>query len=88
MKSADDAVEKLIERFNNSIKKVTGDAGLLAREDRRKTIMLRDIEKSLEENLGKIELTWEELVKEVLKQNPTELGRMSEAIQIHLRKNR
>ncbi len=88
MKSADDATEKLIERFNESIKKVIGDAGFLAREERKKTILLRHIEKSLQENLGKIELSWKEILKEVLKQNPTDLGHISEGIQVHLRKGR
>lgn len=85
MKSADDAIIKLIDRFNGSIKKVIGDAGLLSREDRRKTILLRDIEESLEESLGKIELNWEELLQEVLKQNPTDLGKISQGIRTHIR---
>jgi len=86
MKSADEAVSRLIERFNQSIKKVIGDAGLLSRKARRKTILLRDIEDALEENLGQVELTWEELLKEVLKQNPTDLGKISQGIRTHLRK--
>jgi histone H3/H4 len=88
IKSEKTALKKLASRFNEEIKKVIADAGKLAKKKRRKTILKRDIEAALEKNLGKINLTWQETLQEILKQNPTELGHISEGINIHLRKRK
>lgn len=88
LKSATKALEKLIGRFNEEIKKVISDAAEIAKDDRKKTILPRHIEASLEKNLGKIELTWQELLEELLKQKPTDLGHISEGITIYLRKQK
>jgi len=88
LKSADDAIDKLIDRFNKEIKKVIANAGNLAKKDRRKTILTRDIEAALEKNLGKTDLTWKELLDDFFKQNPTDLGKISEGISIYLRKQK
>ncbi|MBA3066124.1 hypothetical protein FP828_06510 [bacterium] len=88
IKSEDKALKKLAARFNKEISKVISDAKESANKKRRKTILLRDIETALEKNLGKIDLTWPETLQEILKQNPTDLGHISEGIQIHLRKRK
>ncbi len=88
LKSSDSAIDQLIDRFNKEIKKVIADAGNLAKKDKRKTILPRDIEASLEKNLGKTDLTGKELLAEFLKQNPTDLGKISEGISIYLRKQK
>jgi len=88
IKSSEEAVEKLVERFNEEIKKVIKDAGNLAQKDRRKTILLRDVEAALKKNLGKVNLSWQELLEEFLKQNPTDLGRISEGISTYLREHK
>ena len=87
-KSAEDAINKLMERFNQAIKTVLADSGKLAAKDRRKTILQRDVEAALEKNLGKTDLTAQELLEEVLKQNPTDLGHISQGISIYLRKQK
>ncbi len=88
LKSSDGAIDKLMERFNEKIKKVIADAGNLAKKDKRKTILPRHMEAALEKNLGKTDLTWKELLEEFLKQNPTDLGKLSEGISIYLRKQK
>lgn len=80
IKSADEAVQLLVDRFNEVIIKVINDAAGFARKKRRKTVLLRDMERALEESLGMIDPTWEELLKELLKRNPTELARVAEGI--------
>jgi len=87
-KSEKTAIKKLSARFSKEISKVISDAKESAKKKRRKTILLRDIEAALEKNLGKINLSWQETLQEILKQNPTDLGHISEGIQIHLRKRK
>ncbi|MEA3506079.1 MAG: hypothetical protein U9R36_01075 [Elusimicrobiota bacterium] len=83
IKSADDAVNILTRRFNEVIVKAINDAAIFARRKRRKTIMPRDMERSIEENLGMLDPTPEELLKEILKHNPTDLAHIAEGIGRH-----
>jgi len=86
MKSADSAINKIIKGVNGQIKKIIANAVKLSKEKRRKTILDQDVETALRKTIARTDLTWEELLQEILKQNPTELGKISEGIDIHLRK--
>lgn len=86
MRSSDSAVKKFIKEFDLSIEAVLKEAGKLAKEDKRNTVMDQDIIPALEKHLGKKHLTWQETAEEVIHQNPTDLGKISKAINDYIEK--
>lgn len=80
MRSSDAAVEKLINRLEDTIADVVAEATRLAKEDRRKTIMEYDIDPALEKHVGKKHLTWQETAAEVIRHSPADLGKISKTI--------
>jgi len=80
MRSSTGAVKMLIKAFDSTIEDIISDAAKLAKEDKRNTIMEQDVTPALEKHLGKKHLTWQETAEEVIRQNPTDLGKISKKI--------
>jgi hypothetical protein len=88
MRSTTEAVNKLIEDFDSTIETVITEAETLAKEQKRNTIMDQDVIPALEKHLGKKHLTWQETAEEIIRQNPTDLGKISKAINDYIEKER
>ena len=86
VRSSDKAVKKFIKEFDAAIGATLKEAKKLAREDKRNTIMDQDIIPALEKHLGKKYLTWQETVKEIIRQNPADLGKISKAVNDYIEK--
>lgn len=80
MRSNEAAVNDLTSRFNSLIESVISEAAKLAKEYKRNTILQEDIKLALEKLVGKKHLDWQELLNEVLLQNPIDLGNISKGI--------
>ena len=80
MRSSDSAVKRSISEFDSAIETVLKEAGELAQADKRNTVMDQDIISAVEKHLGKKNLTWQETAEEIIRQNPTDLGKISKAI--------
>jgi len=87
MQSTKDAVEEFISRFNSLTATVLERAAKLSQEDKRKTIMLPDIQTALEKTVGKKYLSWEDVLASTLRQNPTDLGKISKGIVDYIKKH-
>ncbi len=87
-KSADEAVKLFTERFEQEMKEVISYAKNLSLQDRRKTIMKRDIIAAIDEKLGQLKLPWREAFNQLVKQNPSELGKIAQQIDSYLRKEK
>ena len=88
MRSSESAVKKFISEFDSAIEDTLTDAGKLAKEDKRNTIMDKHIIPALEKHLGKKHLTWQETAEEIIRQNPTDLGKISKAINDYIEKEK
>lgn len=88
MRSSDSAVKTCLREFDLAIETVLNDAGKLSKEDKRNTIMDEDIVPALEKHLGKKHLTWQETADEIIRQNPTDLGKISKAINDYIEKEK
>jgi len=88
MRSSDSSVKKFIKEFDSAIAATLMDAGKLSKEDKRNTLMDEDIITAVEKHLGKKHLTWQETAGEIIKQNPTDLGKISKAINDYIEKER
>ena len=88
MRSSDGAVKKFLSEFDMAIENTLSDAGKLAKDAKRNTVMDEDIVPALEKHLGKKHLTWEETAEEIIRQNPTDLGKISKAINDHIEKEK
>jgi len=86
MRSSTGAVKKIIKDFDSAIEDVINEAGKLSKEDKRNTIMDQDVIPALEKHLGKKHLTWQETADEIIRQNPTDLGKISKAINDYIEK--
>lgn len=86
MRSSESAVKKSMSEFDSAIETVLKEAGALAKEDKRNTIMEQDIIAAVEKHLGKRHLTWQETAEEIIRQNPTDLGKISKAINDYIEK--
>lgn len=80
MRIAKDAVNKYIAEFDDVQDTVIKEAKRLALEEKRSTILKPDIAAALEKYLRRKNLPWDETAKEVIKHNPTDLGKISKAI--------
>ena len=87
LRSNEDAVNKLIQEIDSTIEKVINDAGGLAQEDKRSTILVQDIVSGLEKYLSKKHLTWQEISDEIVLQTPADLGKISKVIKDYIEKD-
>lgn len=88
MRSSEGAAKKFIAEFDTAIGDTLADAGKLAKEHKRNTILDEDIIQALEKHLGKKHLTWQETAEEIIRQNPTDLGKISKAINDYIEKEK
>ena len=88
MRSSGSAVKKFLSEFDTAIEATLNDAGKLAKENKRNTILDEDIIPALEKHLGKKHLTWQETAEEIIQQNPTDLGKISKAINDYIEKEK
>lgn len=88
MRSADKTVKKFIHRFDTVIAATLKDAGALAKEDNRNTIMDQDIIPALVAHLSKENLTWQETAESILKKPPADLGKISKTINNYIEKGK
>jgi histone H3/H4 len=87
MRSSESAVKLSMKEFDSAIEIVLKEAGELAKEDKRNTIMDQDIISAVEKHLGKRNLTWQETADEIIRKNPTDLGKISKAINDYIDKD-
>lgn len=88
MRSSENAVKKSLNEFDTAIETVLKEAGELAKQDKRNTVMDQDIISAVEKHLGKKNLTWQETAEEITRQNPTDLGKISKAINDYIEKEK
>lgn len=88
MRASDPAIKELIERVDSLVIDVLSEAQTLAKENKRKTVMGPDMEMALEKYLGQRRLDWTELSEEIIRQNPTDLGNISKAINTFIQKSK
>jgi len=86
MRSSESAVKLSMKEFDSAIEIVLKEAGELAKEDKRNTVMDQDIISAVEKHLGKRNLTWQETAEEIIRKNPTDLGKISKAINDYITK--
>ncbi|MBU4258822.1 MAG: NFYB/HAP3 family transcription factor subunit [Candidatus Omnitrophica bacterium] len=87
MRSSESAVKLSMKEFDLAIETVLKEAGELAKQDKRNTVMDQDIISAVEKHLGKRNLTWQETAEEIIRKNPTDLGKISKAINDYIEKN-
>jgi len=86
MCSSNKAIKRFIKKFEATIETVIKEAKKTAKKDKRSTIMERDVTAAIEKHLGKRHLTWQETAKEIIRQNPTDLGKISKVINDYMEK--
>jgi len=86
MRSSESAVKISLGAFDAAIETVLKEAGELAKADNRNTVMDQDIISAVEKHLGKRNLTWQETAEEIIRKNPTDLGKISKAINDYIEK--
>ncbi len=74
------AVTKLIADFEAVLEAVIVEAVRLAKAAKRNTVMKVDVAAALDKFLKKTDLTWDQTAEQVIKQNPTDLGKISKTI--------
>jgi histone H3/H4 len=88
LRSTDKAVENFINRFDTAIEETLKDAGKTTRKAKRKTIMNRDIKAAVKKRLGKKASTWKELSQQIVNFSAAEIGKISKAIDNHLKREK
>ena len=74
------AVSKLIADFDAVLEAVIVEAVALAKAAKRNTVMKVDVAAAVEKYLKKTDLTWDQTAAQVIKHNPTDLGKISKDI--------
>ena len=74
------AVKKLIEDFDTVLEAVIVEAVALAKAAKRNTVMKMDMAAAIEKFMKKTDLTWDQTAAQVIKHNPTDLGKISKTM--------
>ena len=74
------AVTKLIADFDVVLEAVIVEAVALAKAAKRNTVMKVDVAAAIEKYLKKTDLTWDQTAAQVIKHNPTDLGKISQTV--------
>lgn len=88
LRSAAEAVDDIEKRFNQVIGRVIVEAGKTARKAKKKTIMLEHVKEAFAKHVGKEDLGWEEILAQVLKESPADLGKISKGIRDYMEQNK
>lgn len=88
MRASDPAINELITRVDSLIIDVLTEAQVIAKENKRKTVMGPDMTSALEKYIGKKHLAWQEISEEIIRQNPIDLGSISKAINEFIQKSK
>ncbi len=80
MRISKTAATGLVARFNDLLKTILKTGQDTAKKDNRNTIMPRDIDTAIENNLGKKNLSWEKILTEIESLNAIDLGNLSKEI--------
>jgi len=80
MRSQVTAVKRFIEDFDAVIEAVIVEAVALAVAAKRTTVMKADMITAIDKHLKKKDLTWDQTAAEMIKHNPTDLGKISKTI--------
>lgn len=86
MKSSKTAVDKLRSQIDSTIRKIIKDATAASKDDKRKTISIAHMTEAIKKSIGKKHLSWQETAEELIEKNPTELGKISRAINDYISK--
>lgn len=84
-RSSDEAIDLFIAVINKTIAATLDDAVKAAKAARRTTILGEDAQAALDKNIGKKDLPWDDIVREVLRETPADLGKISKGIQDYIR---
>ena len=80
MRSQEAAVKKFVDDFDAAMEAVIVEAVRLATVAKRNTVMKADMAAAIDKYLKKTDLTWDQTAAEVIKHNPTDLGKISKTI--------
>lgn len=80
MRISKTAATSLVARFNELLKIILREGSQFAEKEDRNTIMPRDIDTAIEDNIGKKRLTWEDVLVEIKHLNAIGLAELSKAI--------
>jgi len=84
-RSSESAIDKLLATFNKTIATVLADAITSAKAARRTTVLDEDAQSALDKNIGKQDLPWDDIVREVLRETPADIGKISKSIEDYIR---
>ena len=70
------------------IGRVIVEAGKIARKVKKKTIMPEHVAEAFAKHVGKEDLGWEEILAQVLRESPADLGKISKGIRDHMEQNK
>ncbi len=87
LRSSQKALDELSQKINSVMVAVLKSAAELAKEAGRKTVMPEDITQAYDKHVGKEHLTWDETLKQILRQPPADLGKISKGINDYIEKH-
>jgi histone H3/H4 len=87
LRSSADAVEVLDQGFNAAIERVIIEAAKHAKRRRMKTIMSEHVVTALEKHVGKQDVDWQEILEQVLRETPADLGKITKGIRGQIEKS-
>ena len=82
-----EAVDELIAAFDAVLVDVVAEAKAIAQAERRTTILKEDVAAAVEKHLRRRNLPWDETAKELIKHNPTDLGKVSKTVRDWIREH-
>lgn len=80
MRSQAGAVKRFMDDFDAAIEAVIVEAVALAKAAKRSTVMKADMVAATDKYLKKTGLAWDQTAAEVIKHNPTDLGKISQTV--------
>lgn len=88
IRSSTEAIAQIDSTFNSLIIAVIKEATKFAQENKRKTILPEDITPAIEKVVAKKHLSWQEVLNQILRQTPADLGKISKGINDYIQKKK
>jgi hypothetical protein len=84
MRSRADTIAEMKKRFNQVIADVATKGAESAKEADLKTVLPRHVADAFDLAVGKSDLAWEEILAEIMKETPADLGKITRGVEQYL----
>jgi len=87
VRSSADAIGFIKKSMEALIWALLDESEQIAKNNRKKTILLRHVTAAFEKHVGKSDLNWQEILSQIIQETPADLGKLNKGIRDYIKAN-